>query len=211
MIGHRQRYIDNDVFASFAKNYKLKQHDSDKIYWDDFSALGFDDDEIEYYSPVGIKMNNVMNNVSTIPYDNPSTSDKRSLVENNRILEEYHIPKNELNLVYITDMSIIDSDIVQTYFPMLTVFEIETRDDFVKKTEQIRDSLYNKVDDNFANKFHNIRTLYEYSEKIDTKNISVQSINILRRGINTDIKLPIGKIFKTFQTSRFRYLNSIRV
>lgn len=182
----------NDLMINLVINKKR----NDKYSFSEFVDLGFNNTSIRKYVSLGVKLNEKL---SSNPMKKITASDNRSVVENNRLLHEYKLDKNEINIIstrYLT----LDAEIIKTYFPMLTSYGIENIDDITTQRNTLKNNSYNSITTNTINKFSNIKYFNDYSDKKKVTNMKIQYISIFLKSLQS-INLPLEHIFKLYKTS----------
>ena len=182
----------NDLMINLVNNKKRK----DKYSFSEFVDLGFDNTPIHKYISLGIKLNEKL---SANPIKKITASDNRSIVENNRLLYEYRLDKNEINIINFNNFT-LDTEIIKTYFPMLTSYGIENKNDMTTQRNTLKNNLYNSITSNTINKFSNIKYFNDYSDTKKVTNIKIQYISVFLKSLQS-INLPLEHVFKLYKTS----------
>lgn len=191
--------ISGEVLLQKLENFDIKEIDQDEMYtFDDFVQLGFDAKHIQKFTPVGIKFAN--ENIPTSLFYFNGANDVRSSVENNRFLSEYKVHGKLLKLIYLNTDKELNQTEINTYYPSLVQFGVESNSTFLLKHEQIKKSVVNQVDKNVINKFRNIKELYEKSNENGVQNMRIQSLSFIIKS-HLQETLPLETIFKAFASS----------
>ena len=200
---NRTNMISNLSMKELSKNITLDiDINKDEYSFTEFNELGFNKSPLNQFIPIGIQFRD---DISTNPFNfyniQGNVSTKRSLVENNKLLSDYNLTSQTLHIVLLKDMDEINDMVVNSYYPMLTQYGIDSYEVLLKQSKKIKQTVYNIIDDNTINKFHNTKMFYDYSSIQVVESFKISTINVFVRSFN-NITLPLERIFKQFSTSR---------
>ena len=191
--------ISNEKFEKYARNLVLNKSAKNTTYtFEEFKDCIFTKKSVRGYVPLGLKLvSDLYDPISVNPFSMLVTSDKRSIIEDNRLLNDYLPNTNIINMVIFKkeEETEYDEELIKLYYPMLTQY------DLLKDEKKIKNSIHNNIGNNSINKFINIKKLCDSSNSKIIENINVQHINLFVKSTQK-IVLPLERIFKEFKSSR---------